>query len=99
MTDVVKDWRGNQIEVGTPVMYGAPDTEEERRSNKATVTAISEPDADYDDELGRGVYYGSKITIRFDASGDEETISSRVLEVWGSGDTVCEAHDDIEVIQ
>lgn len=69
-TFIVRDDAGEPIEVGARVVYGfnAP-------GHRARVVAISEPDADYDDALGRGVLYPPKITLRF-PDGEETEVST-----------------------
>ncbi len=83
-----KDWRvidhkGDEIVVGSRVMFGDP-AEGEQDSYTGIVTDITEPDADYDDELQRGVQYPPKVTLRY-GDGDEEVVTSYDVTriTWG----------------
>lgn len=55
----VQDYKGNEIKVGTHVMYG--------ERYRAGITFISEPDIDDSDE--RHVKYGLYITLQFVSGG------------------------------
>lgn len=72
----VQDENGALIEVGTEVVFGMDP------GQRGVVTAISEPDADYDDELGRGVMYPPKVTVRF-PDGTEDMSSSHDITPIG----------------
>jgi hypothetical protein len=61
----VVDFKGTEVVVGSKVKWGADDI-------LATVYEITDMDADYDDELQRGVMYPPKIKLRFDDDGTEE---------------------------
>ncbi len=63
---LVKDWRGSPLSVGAHVLYGAQDPGDGTGANHGVITAISDPDGDYDDELGRGVLIPPRVTVRFD---------------------------------
>jgi hypothetical protein len=63
----VLDALGNVVSVGSRVLYAD--------ESLGTVLAISDPDADYDDELGRGVFYPPKVTVRLD-DGEQDAVST-----------------------
>jgi|SRR5215831_17781169 len=96
----VQDYKGNEIKVGSVVIYGAPDTPKEIEDQTAKVIEIGEPDVYYNpitdtDDGG----YGVKITIQFkddvketldamintnESRGEYET-SGEVYEVFEEG--------------
>lgn len=82
-----------EVVLGSRVMYGVVAEE-----NVGEVTAISEPDADYDDELQRGVEVTPRVTVTFaDGSTDlADTYNTSRFDYPG-GETIYMA-DDLEVI-
>lgn len=65
----VRDCAGTIVNVGDKVLYDEND-------RAAVVTAISEPDGDYDDELQRGVEYPPRVTVRFADDGSTWDVRS-----------------------
>lgn len=91
------------IEVGTRVLFGAPTTPEERVAYTGVVTDITDPDADYDDELGRAVEYCPRVTVKFDDGSTEIATSYNVTRMtWAhypdGPDAVTYQADDLEVV-
>jgi hypothetical protein len=58
MSFEVQDCNGSKLSVGDRVLYD---------DYTATITKITEPDADYDDELGRAVENCPSVYITYDA--------------------------------
>ena len=105
----VQDWKGTEITVGSRVIYGSPETYEERTKATATVIEISEPDVTLsEDEFGREYAHAYEVdlTLLF-SDGEKVTLRARditqrppvydydsVIEV----EEIFEESGDIEVI-
>ena len=69
MKDIILDGNGKELKVGDRVKLegnpkaGIPD-------DFGVITKITEPDADYDDNVGHGVYYPPKVYVEFDDTGE-----------------------------
>ena len=74
MSVTITDWREQPIRLFDRVLYGEPLRGEFQRA-VCTVVAISDPDADYDDELQRGVEYPPRVTVVF-SSGERDEVST-----------------------
>lgn len=75
----VEDWQGARIKVGTVCVYGSPPVEDDDYDVEeflVKVTSITDPDADYDDELGRGVRINPKVRVEFLRDGVVDTMST-----------------------
>jgi len=106
MTVRVQDHKGDEIKVGSKVLYGCPDETEQQADYVAEVVAISDPDVVYnpDTDTDDGGY-NVILTIKF-ASGEIEmvkadfnTMASRdSYEVDGVVEEVFEEGGDLEVI-
>ena len=72
MKDIILDGNGKELRVGSKVKIpGLP--EKDIPDEFGTITKITDPDADYDDDLERGVYYPPKVTVVFDSDDIEDT--------------------------
>jgi len=95
----IVDHKGDEIKVGTKVAYGV----NENDSYIATVTKISDPDGDYDDELERSVEIPPFVTIEFDDGDKDIVTTTNITRVsWadypdGPAVSTYEASDEIEV--
>lgn len=76
----VRDINGQKIAVGNRVLFGDP-RPDERDLHTGEVTEITEPDADYDDELGRGVQITPRVVVRFPDGSEERTRTINMTEV------------------
>lgn len=77
----VQDWKGEEIKVGSRVIYGSPETYEERTKATATVIEISEPDVTCkEDEFGREYAHGYECDVKIRFS-DGETVSTRCRDI------------------
>lgn len=75
MGQAIQDPHGRPVEVGTRVIFGT--------DQPGVVTAISDVDGDFDDELGRGVMINPRVTVALDAGGtDESTTSDTTKVTW-----------------
>jgi|SRR5262245_4737423 len=74
--DHFQDEYGSEIKVGTRCIYGCPD-EAERFTPRYLVTVfeITEPDGDVDD-YGRSIFIPPRVRIRFDDTGEEDSIQA-----------------------
>jgi hypothetical protein len=97
----VQDWKGNEIKVGTKVLYGAPVESDDVEDYKAEVIAISDPDVVYNpvtdaDDGG----YEVKITIRLLKSGDPDELRASYVSPKDYSDDkeLFEEGGDLEVI-
>lgn len=59
MSERIVDCNGDEVVVGATVLWG------DDPGDVCVVVKITEADADYDDDLGRGVLYPPKVTVRF----------------------------------
>jgi len=78
----ILDMFGNEIKVGTKVIFGEPESTIEVINQTAEVTEISEPDMTFhEDEHGCDIADGYEviITIKF-ADGDIENCTARLTE-------------------
>jgi len=93
MSFTVQDANENEIRVGSRVRVFDSEV-------PGTVTAISEPDADYDDELGRGVEYPPRVTVAFDEGGEDKFTTYTRVRGWGDymNDDIPYTSDDLERI-
>jgi hypothetical protein len=66
MSFEVQDCNGRKLKVGDKVLYGDPNPNDVL-SHTATITKITEPDGDYDDNLERAVEICPYVHIIFDA--------------------------------
>ena len=63
---LVKDSQGNVLSVDSDVcVWDGRDENEQDQYLFGKIESISDPDADYDDDLQRGVTYPPKITVLF----------------------------------
>lgn len=108
MSFIVKDFRGNEIKVGSKVLYrlyGTLHSTADYQNYIAEVTGISDPDADYDDELGCAVEIPPHITIRFNSDTEGMISTENVTKItWadypdGPEHSIYEAEEDIEVLK
>jgi len=104
MRVTVTDYAGEELKPGSFALYGAPGDGDDPRDYVVIVTSISDPDGDYDDELGRGVEITPRVSVRF-ASGDEDRVVSRNVTpiTWacypdGPEDVTYEV-DDLELLR
>src|SRR5215831_12723559 len=66
-----------EIKLGDEVKFGVDDA-------PAVIVEISDPDSDYDDELGRGVEYPPQITVKWADGLTEQTGTSNITKVTWS---------------
>lgn len=95
----VQDFKGDEIKVGTKVVFGSPETPEELASYTGEVTEIGEPDIiEAEDAYGRyqAVAYGLEIVVSF-SDGDTEKVWCAGRAPQSHGEEIFEASDDIEV--
>lgn len=107
MVVIVLDFKGNEIEVGTRVIFGSPylrgsPTPEEVAFHTGEVIEISEPEGTFsEDEYGRDIASGYElnIKIRF-ADGSEEVTRAigRSVAMYSDEDDIYEEIGDLEVI-
>jgi len=95
----ILDPLGNELVVGSRVVYGCPDPHERNTPRYlATVYEITDPDGDYDDELGRGVAINPYVLVRWD---DGETDRLGTSFNWHEsgmyGDPLVYDCDDLEL--
>lgn len=96
MSERIVDCKGTTVVVGTRVLWGD--------ETPATVVGITEMDADYDDELGRGVMIPPKVTVRFQDGTEDGTSTydvtphSWALSYPDGPDEWLFQCDDIEVV-
>ena len=96
MTEVF-DHKGAAVVVGSMVVFGSPENEDEKIKQTGQVCSISDPDCDYDDETQRPQTYPPQIVVRF-KDGDTEQASCYVLK-WEYGmEEPTWTCDDIDVI-
>ena len=86
----VTDRNGRRVRVGDRVTDGG------------TVVEVTEPDADYDDNLGRAVQYGPCVVVRFDPFGEyPDGVDDRFLASYVYQGDWCDRPsyvcDDVEV--
>jgi len=67
----VQDCNGSKLSVGDKVLYGDPKPGDEWH-HTGTITKITEPDVDYDDEAGRPVMTNPYVHIHFEDDGTDE---------------------------
>ena len=72
MTVTILDCNDREITVGKLAIYGSPPLGE-TDEYMVEVISISDPDGDYDDELGRGVEITPRVKVCFN-DGTEEDI-------------------------
>ena len=58
MGRTVQDWRGNKLEVGSKVIFGSPETAEEKANQTGIIIYMSDPDI----ETGEEQYGGEHVT-------------------------------------
>jgi hypothetical protein len=89
----VIDCNGVEVKVGTRVVYGDCGetfcarhmSGDKECPQVGTVESISEPDADYDDDLERGVVYPPRLIVRFPDGEWEEASSHNIDRFTWSG--------------
>lgn len=95
----ILDFNGHEIQVGSVCVYGCPEPHERNTARYlVTVEEITDPDGDYDDELGRGVAINPYVKVRFH-DGDEDQIGTSFN--WNKsgmyGDPLVYDCDDLEL--
>jgi hypothetical protein len=102
----VQDHKGDEIKVGSKVLYGDPSPEEQQADYVCEVTGISEPDVVYNPETDADDGgYEVMITVRF-KDGEEDVLHAPLVSQHGGPydydhipeEEVFEEGGDIEVI-
>lgn len=92
MTEIVTDCKGTALQVGSRVRAGLP-----VEGDAGTVTLITEPDGDIDDDTGRGIQIMPRVHVRFDDGVVDDFVTSWTAQGPWDEDApfMC---DDVEVI-
>jgi hypothetical protein len=97
MTEYVEDTHGREIKVGSRVVAYSYNAERDKMEDYfGVVTEITDGDADYDDDAGRGVYYPPQIKVKFD-SGEEDSFACQ-HEYGGPDREIEHTCEDIDVV-
>ena len=79
----IVDELGDPIRVGYLAIYGCPEGEDEVTKALCEVIEISEPDWDYDDDLGCSREFPPQITVKFIDGGETTTVATRNITSHG----------------
>jgi hypothetical protein len=90
----IVDWKENEIRIGSRCLFG---------DTVCIVESISDPDGDYDDNLGRAVMIMPRVYVKFLDGTEDRADTHRITEItWADYPDGPELErfqaDDLEVI-
>src|SRR4051812_8747688 len=94
---ILRDQMGYTIEVGTRVkLWGDPHWPNDPEYI-GTVTKISDPDVDFDDDIMRSRYFPPQVTVEFD-DGTDDTFGSTVVWLESSDELTVHEVEELDCL-